>query len=127
MQTLRAAGVKVCVASQGKPAKTELTLALTGLRDLFGPTISSPPTRSRAASRTPISFSTRQRLWRAPDRCAVVEDTTIGVLAGRAAGMRAIGYAADSDETALREAGAVPLARLADLPALIGLPDAPSS
>ena len=35
VQQVRAAGAKVCVASQGKLAKTELTLTLTGLRDLF--------------------------------------------------------------------------------------------
>ena len=35
MPQVRAAGVKACVASQGKVSKTDLTLSLTGLRDLF--------------------------------------------------------------------------------------------
>jgi len=33
---VKTAGVAVCVASQGKRSKTELTLGLTGLRSLFG-------------------------------------------------------------------------------------------
>jgi beta-phosphoglucomutase-like phosphatase (HAD superfamily) len=35
VEELRAAGLKVCVASQGKLAKTRLSLALTGLDHLF--------------------------------------------------------------------------------------------
>ena len=41
-----------------------------------------------------------------PSRVAVVEDTPSGVTAAVAAGMRAFGYAAGSDATALRRAGA---------------------
>jgi beta-phosphoglucomutase-like phosphatase (HAD superfamily) len=37
VREVRALGFDVCVASQGKLSKTELTLRLTGLRDLFGP------------------------------------------------------------------------------------------
>lgn len=37
VQRVKAAGLKVCVASQGQLAKTRLTLGLTGLRDLFPP------------------------------------------------------------------------------------------
>lgn len=36
-----------------------------------------------------------------PSRCVVVEDNPSGVTAAVSAGMRAIGYVADSDETAL--------------------------
>jgi beta-phosphoglucomutase-like phosphatase (HAD superfamily) len=57
----------------------------------------------------------------APVACAVVEDTPSGVQAAVAAGMRAIGYTADSDELALREAGAEPLGSLDGLPRLLGL------
>jgi beta-phosphoglucomutase-like phosphatase (HAD superfamily) len=56
-----------------------------------------------------------------PSRCAVVEDTPSGVTAAVSAGMRAFGYAADSDELALREAGAEILRSLDELPQLLGL------
>jgi beta-phosphoglucomutase-like phosphatase (HAD superfamily) len=44
-----------------------------------------------------------------PSRCAVVEDTVLGITAAVAAGMRAIGYAADSEKTALGRADTDPL------------------
>ncbi|HEX3391257.1 MAG TPA: HAD family phosphatase [Solirubrobacteraceae bacterium] len=56
-----------------------------------------------------------------PGVCAVVEDTVSGVRAAVAAGMRAVGYTADSDERALREAGAELLGSLDELPRLLGL------
>ena len=55
-----------------------------------------------------------------PSGCAVVEDTPSGVQAAGAAGMRVIGYTADSDEPALREAGAGLLRSLDGLPRLLG-------
>lgn len=51
----------------------------------------------------------------------MVEDTPSGVKAAVAAGMRAIGYTADSDERALCEAGAELLRSLDELPRLLGL------
>ncbi len=56
-----------------------------------------------------------------PVRTAVVEDTPVGVTAAVAAGMRAIGYAADSDPDALRAAGAELIASLDELPVRLGL------
>ena len=32
---MKAAGIDVCVGTQGKPSKTALTLGITGLRELF--------------------------------------------------------------------------------------------
>jgi hypothetical protein len=43
------------------------------------------------------------------------------VLAAQAAAMRALGLAADSDEHALREAGAEVLRSMAELPARVGV------
>jgi beta-phosphoglucomutase-like phosphatase (HAD superfamily) len=53
--------------------------------------------------------------------CVVVEDTPFGVTAAVLAGMRALGYVADSDEPAMRDAGAETMRSLAELPALLGL------
>ena len=44
VEELRAAGLKVCVASRGKLAKTRLSLALTGLDHLFPSAGGSPRT-----------------------------------------------------------------------------------
>jgi beta-phosphoglucomutase-like phosphatase (HAD superfamily) len=51
----------------------------------------------------------------------VVEDSSSGVTAAVAAGMRVIGYSADADELALREAGADVLRSLDELPAYLGV------
>jgi beta-phosphoglucomutase-like phosphatase (HAD superfamily) len=56
-----------------------------------------------------------------PSRCAVVEDTASGITAAVSAGMRALGYVADSDESALRRAGAEVVRSLDELPLLLGL------
>jgi HAD superfamily hydrolase (TIGR01509 family) len=121
VRSLRAAGVSVCVASQGKLEKTELTLRLTGLRDLFGEqALFSAYSVPRGKPYPDLFLHAAATMQVRPEQCVVVEDTTIGVLAARSAGMRVFGYDAGGDETALREAGAEPLRSLTDLPALIG-------
>jgi beta-phosphoglucomutase-like phosphatase (HAD superfamily) len=56
-----------------------------------------------------------------PACCAVVEDTPSGVRAAVSAGMRVFGLTLDSDERALRAAGAEPLHAMDELPRLLGL------
>jgi hypothetical protein len=56
-----------------------------------------------------------------PARCAVVEDTPSGVTAAASAGMRVLGYAADSDASALRRAGAEVFMAMEKLPEVLGL------
>jgi beta-phosphoglucomutase-like phosphatase (HAD superfamily) len=54
-----------------------------------------------------------------PSACAVIEDTPSGVAATIAAGMRAIGFAADGNEQALRDVGAEIIYSLDGLSALL--------
>jgi HAD superfamily hydrolase (TIGR01509 family) len=122
VQAVQAAGIGVCVASQGKLQKTEQTLTLAGLRDLF------PDGALFSAYQVPRGKPHPELFWYAaaamgatPERCAVVEDTVIGVTAAVAAGMRAIGYAAAEDPAALRAAGAQPVRSLAEVAAVLGL------
>jgi beta-phosphoglucomutase-like phosphatase (HAD superfamily) len=56
-----------------------------------------------------------------PARCTVIEDTPSGVTAAVAAGMRVLGYAADSDAAALRQAGAEVFGAMKELPGLLGV------
>jgi HAD superfamily hydrolase (TIGR01509 family) len=120
VERLRAAGLGVCVASQGKLSKTRLSLALTDLDHLF-------PERARFSAYSVAQGKPAPDLFLhaaaamgvEPAACAVVEDTPSGVTAAVAAGMRAIGYTADSDEQALSDAGAEPLRSLAELPRLL--------
>lgn len=119
---IRAAGITVCVASQGKRSKTELTLGLTGLRSLFGEdAVFSAHSVSRGKPHPDLFLYAARAMGARPERTTVVEDTAVGVTAAVAAGMRVIGYAADSDPDALRRAGADVIDTLTELPARLGL------
>lgn len=119
---IRAAGVPVCVASQGKLEKTRLSLRLTKLDSLFPDEVMfSAYSVARGKPHPDLFLHAAARMAVEPSRCTVVEDTPSGVMAAVSAGMRALGYAADSDEAALRMAGAETLLALEELPAMLGL------
>jgi len=120
VRSVKAAGLTVCVASQGKLEKTELTLRLTGLRDLFGEhALFSAYTVKRGKPHPDLFLHAAGAMRTKPEECVVVEDTVIGVNAAIVAGMQVLAYAADSDTALLREAGAPTMQSLAELPALI--------
>jgi HAD superfamily hydrolase (TIGR01509 family) len=117
-----AAGVAVCVASQGKLSKTQLTLGLTGLRDLFAPdALFSAESVPHGKPAPDLFLHAAAAMGAEPSRCAVVEDTASGVAAAVSAGMRVFGYVADSDEAALLAAGAEPLRSLEELATRLGI------
>ncbi len=119
---VRAADVDVCVASQGKLSKTRLSLELTGLRQLFDEqALFSAESVPRGKPHPDLFLHAARTIGVPPGACVVVEDTPSGVTAAVAAGMRAIGYAADSDESALRAAGAEIVHSLDEVPGLLGL------
>jgi HAD superfamily hydrolase (TIGR01509 family) len=120
VESIKGAGIAVCVASQGKLEKTRLSLELTGLDHLF-PADARFSAESVARGKPyPDLFLLAASAMRAePARCVVVEDTPSGVTAARAAGMRALGFLADSDEAALLSSGAEPLRALEELPKLL--------
>jgi HAD superfamily hydrolase (TIGR01509 family) len=102
VEAVRRTGAAICVASQGRVAKTELTLTLTGLRDLFPDgTLFSAEQVPRGKPHPDLFLHAARSMGADPARCAVVEDSASGVQAARAAGMRVLGYTADSDARAL--------------------------
>jgi HAD superfamily hydrolase (TIGR01509 family) len=122
VEEVRAGGVAVCVASQGKLEKTELSLELTGLRSLFADrSLFSAYAVARGKPHPDIFLHAAAEMGVEPSRCVVVEDTPSGVTGAVSAGMRVFGYVADSDEQALLRAGAEVLRSLRELPALLGL------
>ncbi len=118
-----AAGIPVCVASQGKLAKIALSLRLTGLDRFFAETARfSSYSVANGKPAPDVFLHAADSMGMEPSDCVVVEDTPSGVTAGVAAGMCALGLAADSDEQALRDAGATEILRsLDELPGLLGL------
>jgi len=121
---VRAAGVAVCVASQGKLSKTRLSLELTGLRELVPPDALFSAEQVRSGKPSPDLFlHAAATMGVDPGACAVVEDTPSGVAAAVSARMRVFGFAADGDEPALRDAGAEIVHRLEEVPERLGLGD----
>jgi HAD superfamily hydrolase (TIGR01509 family) len=122
VQRISAAGVGVCVASQGKLEKTRLSLQLTGLSELFSPNaLFSAYSVPRGKPHPDVFLHAAAAMGVQPHRCAVVEDSPSGVRAAIAAGSRAIGYPAEGDHVVLRDAGAEIISSLSQLPALLGL------
>ena len=124
VREVRAMGCEVCVASQGRLSKTELTLRLTGLRDLFGPdALFSAHTVERGKPAPDLFLHAAATMGFAPEQCVVVEDTMIGVEAALAAGMRAIAYAPRNEADGDRDRGAFGAAGVSTVSALDELPE----
>jgi HAD superfamily hydrolase (TIGR01509 family) len=122
VELISEAGVAVCVASQGALEKTRLSLALTGLDRLFADhELFSAESVARGKPHPDLFLHAAAAMSAEPARSVVVEDTATGVMAARAAGMRAFGFIADSDEAALQAAGAERLGAMSKLPQLLGI------
>ena len=125
VRAVSAAGIAICVASQGRREKTELTLGLTGLRELFGAdAVFSAYSVARGKPHPDLFLHAAAAMGARPEGSVVIEDTTVGVSAAVAARMRVFGYAAAGDADALADAGAEVITALTELPARLGLPTA---
>jgi HAD superfamily hydrolase (TIGR01509 family) len=122
VELISAAGIGVCVASQGKLEKTRLSLELTGLGHLFrAEAVFSAEAVARGKPHPDLFLHAAAVMGASPRECVVVEDTPSGVVAAVCAGMRVFGYVADSDAGALARAGAEELASLRELPGLLAV------
>ncbi|MFJ7593158.1 HAD family hydrolase [Streptomyces sp. NPDC097617] len=83
----------VCVASSGSHGKMRHTLGVTGLHERFAGRVFSSTEVSRGKPAPDLFLHAARAMGVDPAACAVVEDSRPGVLAARAAGMRAFGYA----------------------------------
>jgi beta-phosphoglucomutase-like phosphatase (HAD superfamily) len=98
-----------------------LTLGLTGLGRFFPEAALFSSTMVEHGKPHPGLFLfAAEAMGFDPAECVVVEDGVLGVEAGRAAGMRVLGYAsAESDPDRLAIKGAEVFRSMADLPALL--------
>ncbi|TVR82791.1 MAG: HAD family hydrolase [Rhodospirillales bacterium] len=121
LDALDAAGVRKCVASSGAPEKLRLTLTVTGLWDRFAPHIYSAAAVERGKPWPDLFLHAAAAMAVPAEACLVVEDSTAGIQAARAAGMRVIGFAGGGHAgpdyaRSLRQAGADTV--VPDMPAL---------
>ncbi len=92
-EALDAIPIPRCVASSGDREKIRRNLALAGLTDYFGDRIFSATEVARGKPAPDLFLLAAERLGAEPSRCAVVEDSVVGVDAALAAGMHAFAYA----------------------------------
>jgi HAD superfamily hydrolase (TIGR01509 family) len=83
----------VCVASSSGLESIAFKLSLCGLADRFGDRIFSASQVRHGKPAPDLFLLAADRLNADPARCAVIEDSPVGVQAGRAAGMRTFAYA----------------------------------
>jgi HAD superfamily hydrolase (TIGR01509 family) len=108
-----------CVASSGPHHKMAVTLRRTGLWDRFEGKIFSATEVPRGKPAPDLFLHAARQMGFDPTTTAVVEDSIPGIEAARAAGMRALAFARDTDAEALRAAGGEPFEDMAELPALL--------
>jgi HAD superfamily hydrolase (TIGR01509 family) len=113
--------VPTCVASSGSHAKMRRTLGRTGLLPRFSGRIFSADDVARGKPAPDLFLHAARSLGHEPAGCVVVEDSVAGVLAGRAAGMRVLGYGGGLVPGArLASAGAEVFRDMRALPDLLG-------
>ncbi len=108
-----------CVASSGPHHKIEVTLRRAGLWERFEGRIFSATEVKHGKPAPDLFLHAARAMGFDPASTTVVEDSVPGVQAARAAGMRALAYAGDSDEAALAAAGGETFTDMADLPGLL--------
>ena len=114
-----------CVASSSSPERLILSLEVTGLAPLFGADVFSAVDVARGKPAPDLFLHAARRMQEPPADCIVIEDTVLGVQAGRAAGMAVIGFAGaghadDALAQRLAAAGARPVLRaMEELPAAV--------
>lgn len=114
-----------CVASSSSPERLRLALDVTGLAPLFGDSVFSAVQVAHGKPAPDLYLFAARSLGATPEDCIVIEDTTRGVTAGRAAGMNVIGFAGARHATPtladdLTRAGAqVVIRSMSKLPAVV--------
>ncbi|MDP9383843.1 MAG: HAD family hydrolase [Actinomycetota bacterium] len=111
---------RTCVASSGEHERIRRTLGRTGLLHRFEGRIFSATDVARGKPAPDLFLHAAARMGADPARCAVVEDSPVGVAAALAAGMRVLGYAGRTPPERLAGDGVRVFRAMGELPALLG-------
>ena len=107
----------MCVASSGPRQKIEQALRLTGLSRFFGRNLFSSYEVQSWKPEPGLFLHAADRMGFEPSRCAVIEDSQVGIEAALAAGMRPIHFDPNGE---LNVSGSVwTFNRMGDLPRLL--------
>lgn len=108
-----------CVASSGTHERIRLALATTGLLPRFEGRIFSAQDVARGKPEPDLFLHAATTLGIRAERCAVVEDSPLGVEAANRAGMTAFGFARMTPAERLRAAGGGVFTSMDELPRLL--------
>ena len=106
LDALDSAEIPYAVASNGPPAKMDITLGQHGLLDRFKGRLFSAHTSGSPKPAPGMLLAAAERLRVAPKDCVMVDDSPAGCIAARRAGMDCIGYAEETDPASLAAEGA---------------------
>jgi len=108
-----------CVASSGTHERIRLALTTTGLLARFAGRIFSAQDVARGKPAPDLFLHAASSLGIRPERCAVIEDSPLGVEAANRAGMTAFGFARMTPAERLRDARGGIFASMDELPGLL--------
>lgn len=114
-----ALGLPFRIASNSSHEEMAVKFDRTGLAPLVNGLLHSARDVPRGKPAPDVFLAAAAAADVAPGACLVVEDSVPGALAARAAGMACVGLAPAGDDPALREAGAVLIRSLVELPAML--------
>ncbi|MEE1943406.1 HAD family hydrolase [Streptomyces sp. TRM 70361] len=119
LSTLETEGVPYCVASSGSHERIRVALRKTGLYERFGEKrIFSSQDVGRGKPAPDLFLHAAEVMGVPPVRCAVVEDSPLGVRAAVAAGMDVYGFTAMTPGEKLSHGTAL-FTSMSELPALL--------
>jgi HAD superfamily hydrolase (TIGR01509 family) len=119
LEKLAADGVPYCLASSGSHERIRVALKKTGLYEKFGEQrIFSSQDVGRGKPSPDLFLHAARTMGVPPQRCAVVEDSLLGVQAARAAGMDVYAFTAMTPAEKLADATAL-FGSMAELPDLL--------
>jgi HAD superfamily hydrolase (TIGR01509 family) len=123
LETIRAAGLPVAVASNSSRVDLATKLRRLGIAHAFSGRIFSYQDVPAPKPAPDIYRAAAEACGADAHRCVVVEDSVVGTRAGRAAGCRVLGFAhGPVAAQALAEAGAEVFWEMSRLPQLLGVP-----
>ena len=93
---LDALASRCCVASSSHPERIRRSLELVGLLDRLAPNLFSATMVAHGKPAPDLFLLAAARMAAEPARCVVIEDSEVGVCAGKAAGMTVFGFAGAS-------------------------------
>ncbi len=102
LNRLDALGIGYAVGSNGPHAKIDVTLQRTGLSDRLAGRIYSREDVANPKPAPDVYLKAARDAGMRPDRCVVVEDSPNGAMAGIAAGMITLGFAARTEPSRLQ-------------------------